>query len=110
RVISRRQVALPGGDRALPWVAEALLGVDLMVGCVPPEVVPPPLDAVPGHARVIDLVYQRPSRLQEAARARGLAFQDGVEMLVRQGARSLELWTGRTAPLEVMRHAVLEGK
>jgi shikimate dehydrogenase len=28
---------------------------------------------------------------------------DGLEMLVRQGARSLELWTGRAAPLAAMR-------
>jgi shikimate dehydrogenase len=30
---------------------------------------------------------------------------DGLEVLVRQGARSLERWTGRPAPLEVMRKA-----
>jgi shikimate dehydrogenase len=32
---------------------------------------------------------------------------DGLEILVRQGARSLELWTGRAAPVEVMRRAAL---
>jgi len=30
---------------------------------------------------------------------------EGVEMLIEQGARSFELWTGLDAPLEVMRAA-----
>jgi shikimate dehydrogenase len=30
---------------------------------------------------------------------------DGIEILVRQGARSLRIWTGREAPVEVMRAA-----
>ena len=30
----------------------------------------------------------------------------GLEVLVRQGALSLELWTGREAPVDAMRHAV----
>ncbi|MGH2821886.1 MAG: hypothetical protein ACRDLY_02495 [Thermoleophilaceae bacterium] len=30
---------------------------------------------------------------------------DGLELLVRQGARSLERWTGRPAPLDAMRGA-----
>jgi shikimate 5-dehydrogenase len=29
-------------------------------------------------------------------------------VLVRQGARSLALWTGREAPVEVMRRAVVQ--
>jgi shikimate dehydrogenase len=33
---------------------------------------------------------------------------DGLEVLVRQGARSLEIWTGREPPLEVMRAAARE--
>jgi shikimate dehydrogenase len=34
---------------------------------------------------------------------------DGLEVLVRQGALSLELWTGREAPLATMRAAVQAG-
>ncbi|HEX6390067.1 MAG TPA: hypothetical protein VFZ89_11480 [Solirubrobacteraceae bacterium] len=30
---------------------------------------------------------------------------DGLEILVRQGAHSLRIWTGRDAPLDVMRRA-----
>jgi len=38
---------------------------------------------------------------------RGCRVVEGVEMLVRQGARSLEMWTGRPAPVEAMRAAAL---
>ena len=57
-------------------------------------------------AAVADLVY-RPgaTALVRAARAAGLPAVDGLEILVRQGALSLEHWTGRTAPLDVMRRA-----
>jgi shikimate dehydrogenase len=30
---------------------------------------------------------------------------DGLEILVHQGALSLERWTGRTAPIDTMRRA-----
>ena len=33
---------------------------------------------------------------------------DGVMMLVYQGARALEIWTGRRAPVAVMERAVRE--
>jgi shikimate dehydrogenase len=39
------------------------------------------------------------------ARRRGLATVDGLAILVAQGALSFRQWTGRVAPLEVMRRA-----
>src|SRR5439155_80704 len=39
------------------------------------------------------------------ARGGGAHVVDGIEVLVRQGALSFELWTGRPAPLEAMRAA-----
>lgn len=68
---------------------------------------PIPLDllaALPRNAIVVDLTY-RDTDLLEAARARGLATLDGLAMLVHQGARALELWTGREAPVSVMMDA-----
>jgi shikimate dehydrogenase len=106
RVLARRARPWPGAAPILPWTAAGLDGCELVVGCVPPEAVPPPLDGLAPGARVIDLVYYRASALAEAGRRRGLAVQDGLEVLVRQGARAFELWTGRTAPLWVMRDAV----
>jgi shikimate dehydrogenase len=55
---------------------------------------------------VVDMVYtDRPSRLLAAAEAAGATTVDGLEILVQQGALSLEIWTGRKPPLDVMRAA-----
>ena len=43
------------------------------------------------------------------AAAGGSRVVDGLEMLVRQGALSLERWTGRPAPLEAMRTGARSG-
>jgi shikimate dehydrogenase len=64
----------------------------------------------PGRLRagqiVADLVYH-PLRtpLLLAAADRGCRTVDGLGMLVHQGARQLELWTGLEAPRDVMRNA-----
>jgi shikimate dehydrogenase len=56
---------------------------------------------------VFDVVYrERPTRLLEAAAARGARLVDGRSMLVWQAALAFELWTGREAPLAAMRAAV----
>ena len=44
--------------------------------------------------------------LVAAARAAGCVVIDGREALVRQGAKSFELWTGLRAPVDAMRAAV----
>jgi shikimate dehydrogenase len=55
---------------------------------------------------VVDLVYAgSESRLVLEAHARGATVVEGLEVLVRQGADSLRIWTGREAPLDVMRSA-----
>jgi shikimate dehydrogenase len=59
---------------------------------------------LPRNAWVVDLTY-RDTDLLEAARARGLSTLDGLGMLVHQGARALELWTDRAAPVDVMMDA-----
>jgi len=66
-------------------------------------------DLVGGYSYVVDLVYREGSTpLLAAARERGVPTLDGLEVLVAQGALSLELWTGRPAPIEVMRRAARE--
>jgi shikimate dehydrogenase len=68
------------------------------------------LDGLPlvEAATVVDLVYGgRPTPFERWGAERGARVIDGLEILVRQGARSLELWTGRAAPVEVMRRAAL---
>lgn len=65
-------------------------------------------DARPGTL-VVDIVYNpAETTLLRIARESGLPTLNGVAMLVRQGARSFELWTGRDAPVDVMFRAARE--
>jgi shikimate dehydrogenase len=55
---------------------------------------------------LVDLVYAgSESRLVREARERKATAIDGLEVLVRQGAESLRIWTGMDPPLDVMRSA-----
>jgi shikimate dehydrogenase len=59
---------------------------------------------------VCDVIPNPPDTpfLKEAAR-RGARAIDGLGMLVCQGAIAFEMWTGKTAPRDVMRKALTEG-
>jgi shikimate 5-dehydrogenase len=54
---------------------------------------------------LVDLPYPD-SATAAAGRAARARVVDGLEVLVAQGAASFELWTGVSAPVEVMRRAV----
>lgn len=63
-------------------------------------------DAFAPRQTVVDVVYgEGETPLLAAAREGGATVVDGLEVLVRQGAESLRIWTGREASLEVMRAA-----
>ena len=58
---------------------------------------------------VFDLLYQpEGTALLKQALAKGLLAIDGRGMLLYQGARSFELWTGEKAPLSAMQRALEE--
>lgn len=57
---------------------------------------------------VFDIVYNRETQLLKDARAAGAVAVDGVMMLVYQGAKALQIWTGKKAPADVMEKAVRE--
>jgi shikimate dehydrogenase len=59
------------------------------------------LDRLPREAIVADLTY-RDTDLLVAASARSLQTLDGLAMLVHQGARAFELFTGYAAPVATM--------
>jgi shikimate dehydrogenase len=67
----------------------------------------PGLEGIPAEALIFDLTYgPGPNRLIEQAIAAGHPWSDGREMLLYQGARALELWTGAVPPVDVMRDAL----
>ena len=56
---------------------------------------------------VYDMIY-RPAEtpLLKAAKSAGCRVANGLGMLLYQGARALEIWTGQAAPLTTMRRAL----
>ena len=71
----------------------------------------PPLDekqfSLKQARAVYDMIY-RPAetKLLAAAKAAGCRTANGLGMLLHQGARAFEIWTGKTAPRDVMRRAL----
>lgn len=97
--------AMPFDDPALPQViAEA----ELLINATPVGLdgtgSPIAADMIHPGLLVVDLIYHATPFLQAAAQ-RGAATQDGLEMLVQQGALSFEAWTGLAAPVDAMRAA-----
>jgi shikimate dehydrogenase len=99
---------LPLADTAA--VGRALEGMDCLIqstslGLHPGDPLPIAPAVLPPALAVLDMVYGNTPFLQ-GARARGCRTADGRGMLLYQGVRSFELWTGRQAPVEAMRAAL----
>jgi len=76
-----------------------------------------PLDWIPnakgpasqGAKLFMDLIYNpAETAFLKAAKARGHRTLNGLGMLLYQGARAFEYWTGKKAPVPVMRKALLQ--
>jgi shikimate dehydrogenase len=67
------------------------------------------IDRLKPGSWMVDIIYTpRPTRLLQLAAAQGCQTLDGLEMLVRQGAAALRLWSGRQdVPVGIMREAAL---
>ncbi len=66
-------------------------------------------DALHDGLLVLDIVYNPlQTQLMRQAAAHGARALNGLGMLVFQGARSFEIWTGRKPPTEVMKDAALQ--
>ncbi|WP_236919153.1 shikimate dehydrogenase [Ereboglobus luteus] len=74
----------------------------------------PPIDLAaltPRPLAVFDMIYNPPQTpLLAQAAALGIPRANGLSMLIHQGARSLEIWTGETIPVEAMRNALQEAR
>jgi shikimate dehydrogenase len=72
---------------------------------------PSPLDEKQFSLRqaraVYDMIYNpAETALLKAAKAAGCRASNGMGMLLYQGAKAFEIWTGKPAPLDVMRRAL----
>ncbi|MFZ5758533.1 MAG: shikimate dehydrogenase [Thermodesulfobacteriota bacterium] len=67
-----------------------------------------PRQLLPGLQVVMDIVYAPlQTRLLREADEAGCRTVDGTAMLLYQGVAQFELWTGKPAPVDVMRHSLL---
>lgn len=90
---------------------DVLSNCDLVVNCTPvgmkhsPTEGQSPLKAelIPKEALIYDVVYNPiETQLLRDAKAVGARTLGGLAMLVYQGAKAFELWTGREAPIDIM--------
>ena len=94
-------------DRSGPW--------DLVVNATPLGTkgfaadLPVPEAVIAKAGFVYDLGYNPPdTALLAAAKRLGRPHASGLEMLLHQAAKSFELWTGRSPPVDAMRRAAKE--
>jgi len=118
-LIARTPSRARWADDVSPFTAEVLADrlsrCSLLVDCTSAGLhgeafpAPVPLERLRKSAVVASLLYGEQPALLAAAEARGLQTVDGTGMLVHQGARAFELWTGRRAPIDAMWAAVTAG-
>ena len=107
-----RKLARSVGAEAVPWENADNLDVDAVINATPVGMSPHsdahPLDLARLRTRVVfDMVYfPVETRFLSEARGRGLVTISGLEMLVAQGARQFEIWTGLSAPRALMEQAI----
>ena len=105
------------GGQALAASAgsEMVDAADILVNCTALELdrsssgidgLPVSVDHLARYATVVDLAYKPGGTVLTAEAAKRTFVVDGLEILVQQGARSFELWTGRPADVAAMRTAV----
>jgi len=103
------ETSLRGFDLAHPppgLPAGALVLNATSLGLKPDDPAPIDLKNIPPPAGVHDMIYRPPqTALLRSAAELGVPAANGLSMLVHQGARSLELWTGATVPVSVMHEA-----
>lgn len=116
--VTTEQGLLPNGDLppallafALddPELAEFVADADLLVNATSlgwhGDETPLTDPALSPGALVYDMVYRR-TPLMRAAEMRGARTSDGLGMLLYQGALAFERWTGKAAPVEIMRQVL----
>jgi 3-dehydroquinate dehydratase/shikimate dehydrogenase len=112
REAKARSLARGVSAQAVPWGSADGLEVDSVINATPVGMAPHadalPIDLARLRVRVVfEMVYYPPeTRFLAEARGRGLTTISGLEMLVAQGARQFEIWTGQAAPRALMEQAI----
>lgn len=90
-------------------------GMDIVINTTSVGMYPHPNDTpidpelLPAGIIVSDLIYNPlRTRLLSESLERGCRIHGGLGMFVYQGAYALEYWTGRTAPVDIMRQTILD--
>ena len=106
----------PKNLRSVRWfekeLSAALQEVDLVLNATSAGLdpkAPPVLPAriIPANVMVFDTVYGSASeKFHTEVTTAGAKWSDGLGMLLHQGAEAFTIWTGREAPLDIMRHAL----
>ncbi len=124
-VLARRAAAAesvaslaPGGRSSLlgePAATKACSAADVVINATPvgmhddADGLPVPPDGLGPGTVAVDLVYHpAETAWLAAARLRGNPTLNGLGMLLHQAALAFERWTGRVAPVQAMRCAVVE--
>jgi shikimate dehydrogenase len=88
----------------------------MIINCTPvgmkggPPGSPVSADAINGDLVLFDMVYSpKVTPFLQAGLDAGAKIIYGYEMFIYQGAKSFELWTDMSAPLDVMRKVVIDG-
>ncbi len=98
---------------SLPELRKAAPEADCIINATPvglkrTDQPPVPATLLRRGQLVCDLVYNPPrTRLLAAAQQRGAKTLSGLGMLLFQGVIAFEIWTGTSAPVEIMRKALL---
>lgn len=101
----------PWSDTTDDWPAGQALDADLVLSTVPATATTALLDHQwRAGQTVVDVSYEPwPTKLVESATARGAQGIGGATVLLWQAVAQVELMTGRPAPVEAMREALLPG-
>ena len=99
-IISPGRLGSKGSISGITWIINALSGDPVELGLLSPDI-------LPDCAAVIDLRYgQRPGPFKNWAEAKGIPFINGLGMLLGQGIKAFEIFTGVEAPLQVMQETL----
>lgn len=107
-----KEFAHLGRLEAVTKLSQTLKSCDLLINSTSvgmeykgsdPDETPLPEGRVPSQGFVSDIVYRpEKTRLLKDAEAAGLPYQNGLPMLIYQGAESFEQWTRQKPPIDLM--------